>query len=105
MEHQLKSQENRSLWTKIDFLKKYYDGNINWNNIIYCNNDVYEEFKNILSDRNIDDIKLEVEFILLLDDEDSLNWNILSEICKFNTSEKQYYKNFINWDIYNSRNI
>ena len=105
MEHQLQNQENRSLWTKIDFLKKYYDGNINWNNIIYCNNDVYEEFKNILSDRNIDDIKLEVEFILLLDDEDRLNWNILSEICKFNTSEKQYYKNYINWDIYNSRNI
>ena len=49
MEHQLQNQENRSLWTKIDFLKKYYDGNINWNNIIYCNNDVYEEFKNILS--------------------------------------------------------
>lgn len=91
MEHQLKNQENRSLWTKIDFLKKYYDGNINWNNIIYCNNDVYEEFKNILSDRNIDDIKLEAEFILLLlgdEDKDSLNCNILSEICKFNTSDK-----------------
>lgn len=105
MEHQLQNQENRSLWTKIDFLKKYYDGNINWTNIVYCNNDVYEEFKNILSDRIIDDIKLEVEFILLLDDEDSLNWNILSEICKFNTSDKRHYKNYINWDIYNSRNI
>ena len=105
MEHQLKSQENRSLWTKIDFLKNYYNGTINWTNIVYCNNDVYEEFKNILSDRIIDDIKLEVEFILLLDGEDSLNWNILSEICKFNTLEKQHYKNYINWDIYNSRNI
>ena len=64
-----------------------------------------KNLKNILSDRNIDDIKLEVEFILLLDVEDSLNWNILSEICKFNTLEKQHYKNYINWDIYNSRNI
>ena len=105
MEHQLKNQENRSLWTKIDFLKKYYDGNINWNNIVYCNNDVYEEFKNILSDRNIEDIKSEMTFNLLFDDGSNANWNILSMYYNFSESEKQYYKNFIKWDIYNSRNI